>query len=155
MNTFLTGVPGVGKSTIIEEAIRELRNYGKSVAGYYTTREITPERKTFWLNDYVTGDSVLMADGDADGNFDVNLDAFNVFAVNAIGRSADVVVLDELGVFEEPCETFKTAVHDLLSKSQTVLGVLKLRDGEFLDSIRARGDVKITEVTFENRDSLM
>ncbi|MDR2360788.1 MAG: nucleoside-triphosphatase [Oscillospiraceae bacterium] len=155
MNTFLTGEPGVGKSTIIEEAIRELRNYGKSVAGYYTTREITSERKTFWINDYVTGESVVMAVGDSNGNFEVNYDAFEIFAAEAISRPADVIVLDELGVFEEPCEKFKATVYELLGKPQTVLGVLKLRGGEFLDSIKAREDVRITEVTIENRDSLM
>ncbi|MDR0818610.1 MAG: nucleoside-triphosphatase [Oscillospiraceae bacterium] len=149
-NIFLTGIPCVGKTTILE---RYLERSNIRTGGYFTTREITETSRAFWLNDRVTLESRLMARM-VDGEFNVNLAAFDEFAVSAITRPRDLLVLDELGRFEEPCEPFKRAVFDALDGGTVVTGVLKECDTPFVNSIKARNDVAVLIVTEENREEM-
>jgi nucleoside-triphosphatase len=175
MNLFLTGVPGAGKSTLINKLLNRLAPQIKgSVGGYYTTRTVTDSSRTFYLNDHRTGEQVRMASwngtpltqGDgaeqrrsditAVGGLDINYAAFNDFGMRSIRAAIannDIVVMDELGRFEEPCEPFKAAVHDALDSGKLVLGVLKVCDSPFIDGIKARSDVTVYTVTEQNRDA--
>ena len=71
-----------------------------------------------------------------------------------LSANPGIIILDELGVFEENCESFKTAVFACLSSDVPVLGVLKKAASGFLDSIRNKPGVEVIEVTRENRDSV-
>jgi nucleoside-triphosphatase len=150
MNIFLTGLPGAGKSTILDRMLAELSPAG--VGGFFTTRAITPESRTFWLHDRITRESCHMATF-TDGSAKVNLAAFEPFALNSITRPCELLVLDELGRFEEPCAAFKSAVHAALDSAAPVLGVLKVSDTPFVRSIAERGDVHVVTVTEQTRDS--
>jgi nucleoside-triphosphatase THEP1 len=152
MNHFLTGVPGAGKTTLLDKRIAELKTSLPQllITGFFTTRERTAETTTFWLNDRVTRESCLMAKTFSD-RFEVNLDAFERFAAEAIERGLTaassgqsvIIVLDELGRFEEPCERFKATVYAALDSEIEVYGVLKLVNTPFVSSIRDRSDVEL------------
>ncbi|MDR0818049.1 MAG: nucleoside-triphosphatase, partial [Oscillospiraceae bacterium] len=109
------------------------------------------------LNDRITGESCLMVKMIPEVSREVNLAAFDEFAVAAINRGIaerGVLALDELGRFEEPCERFKKAVFDALDSDVIVLGILKLCDTPFVNAIKARADVTVITVTEENRDTI-
>lgn len=72
----------------------------------------------------------------------------------ALAAKPELIVLDELGVFEENCAAFKAAVFECLSSSIPVLGVLKKAASGFLDEVREAAGVEVLEVTRENRDSV-
>jgi len=156
VNLLLTGVPGVGKSTLINKLLNRLApQLKRSVGGYYTTRTVTDSSRVFYLNDHRTGEQIRMASWQ-DGKLDVNYSAFDDFGVRSLSSALeinDIIVLDELGRFEEPCETFKSSVHAVLSSDKMVLGVLKVCDSPFIDSIKARDDVTVYTVTEQNRDA--
>jgi nucleoside-triphosphatase THEP1 len=84
---------------------------------------------------------------------------FEVFGAAALRRAAaePIVVLDELGVMEEYAPLFQQAVHETLDRRGNclVLGVLRLCDGAFVNSVKNRGDVCVYTVTPANRDALL
>jgi nucleoside-triphosphatase len=67
----------------------------------------------------------------------------------------DLVVIDELGRMELYSPLFQRVVKEALDSDKPVLGTIQIRRNRFLDSIRARDDVMVVEVTSGNRDALV
>jgi nucleoside-triphosphatase len=155
-NLFLTGKQGVGKTTLLNKLLAREDEHCLSsgtIGGYYTECALHAGARRFWLEDRVTGERCEMAAITGRGT-QVNLSAFDDFAVRIITRPCGLLALDELGRFEEPCEAFKSAVHAALDGDTTVLGVLKLCDTPFVRSVIERADVTVITVTEQNRDVL-
>ena len=65
-----------------------------------------------------------------------------------------LVIMDELGFLENEAFAFQGEVFKCLECGIPVLGVLKAVSTPFLDTIRVRPDVRILEVTPENRERI-
>lgn len=82
--------------------------------------------------------------------------AFDIYGVNilkqCLEQKLDVIVMDELGFFENNAFIFQSMVHDILDLPIPVIGVIKDASTAFLDSIRERSDVDVLRVTKRNRD---
>jgi len=63
----------------------------------------------------------------------------------------ELVIMDELGVLESKSVFFQQAVMRHISGNVPILGVIKPKRTEFLDTIRAHTHVEVREVTVENR----
>ena len=70
----------------------------------------------------------------------------------ALNIESDLILLDELGFFENDSEKFKKRIIEVFESSKRVIGVLKKKDTEFLNSIKSRNDILIIEVDKNNRD---
>ena len=66
----------------------------------------------------------------------------------------DIIILDELGFFENNSKRFKYKIYELLDSDKIILGTLKDYDCEFLNNIRKRNDISLIEVTKENREKI-
>jgi len=153
-NRFLTGVPGIGKTTALN---RILAGYRGSIGGYYTERDYLEDGKRFWLVDRITGKRHEMArvfNDDTGLHPIIYPDAFDDFAIRAVSRECSLLALDEIGAFEEGSEAFKAAVHAALDSDKPVWGVLKLKDTPFVRSVAERKDVEIITITAENREAI-
>ena len=62
--------------------------------------------------------------------------------------------MDELGPGERDAAAFRRMVMECLEGEIPVYGVLQLAESDFLDEIRARGDVCVVTVTEDNREDL-
>lgn len=152
MNIFLTGFKNAGKSSIINEF---LTTYDGTVCGFRTILKKTPidEFCGIYIVDITQPDVYLGYDNRAGSctperkpiGFDK---VFETVGANALSFSTlpDLIIMDELGVLEDKCEHFKTKVKDCLDSKANVLGVIKSKSSDFLDSIRARKDVIIIDV---------
>ena len=67
-------------------------------------------------------------------------------------KESEIIILDEIGRFEENFNEFKESVYRVLDSEKLVLGVLKKYDGEFINSIKNRIDTLVFEVNYDNRD---
>ena len=67
---------------------------------------------------------------------------------------ADLIIMDELGYLESDCEVFKNAVADIIAGSTPVLGVLRLGDVPWHESIKKDTRVAIFDVNEKTRDTL-
>jgi len=161
---FLTGQPGVGKTTVLLKTIEELKKRGLTVGGMIS-KEVRENgsRIGFRITDLKNGREGWLAHvrqptGPKIGRYTVclsELDAIGVKAVlNAI-KTADVVAIDEVGPMELFSSAFRNAVVKALNSNKTVLGVIHRRARHpLVDAIKKRGDVKIVEVTRTNRGIL-
>ncbi|MBS4536710.1 hypothetical protein GOQ29_13890 [Clostridium sp. D2Q-14] len=166
-NLFLTGNIKVGKSTIINKVIDEYFK-DKTIAGFKTLpfyeygylkgyyienqleENIFPKKENIvGINSKNYGEKKCF--GIAETFENKGVDILN----KSIDKNIDLVLLDEIGFFENEASVFKKNVHRVLDSEKRVLGVLKKKDTEFLKGLIARKDVMVIEVTEENRNNIV
>jgi nucleoside-triphosphatase len=161
---FVTGRPGVGKTTVLLNVANGLRDKGYSVGGMLS-REVREggARVGFELVDFATGQKGWLAHvnqpiGPQVGKYRVNLDDLDRIGVHAVRnalRDAEVVIVDEVGPMELFSVAFKQVSKDIVNSQKLVLGVIhhSARDS-IINSIKRRSDADIVEVTVGNRQEL-
>ncbi|CAK8691723.1 cancer-related nucleoside-triphosphatase homolog [Clavelina lepadiformis] len=169
---FLTGVPGVGKTTLIKKIVKALQDKGRILNGFYT--------EELRENGSRTGFDVVSLDGSRSplarirkdatykkqptvGKYAVKLDEFERTAIPLLKHEvrADrnvVVVIDEVGKMELFSKVFQSKVSQLLNCSEVVvLGTIPVKKSfpiQFVEEIRQRADVRVFEITFQNRNNI-
>ncbi|MBS7605592.1 MAG: NTPase [Candidatus Bathyarchaeia archaeon] len=161
---FLTGPPRIGKTTVILKVLNTLREKNVRIGGMIS-QEILERgvRVGFKIIDLLNNLEGILAHinrecGPQIGKYRVCLEDLEKIGVKAILNAcerADIVVIDEVGPMELYSETFKDAVLRALNSGKIVLGTIHWRaKTPFTEMIRQRGDVKIIEVKYENRNVL-
>jgi nucleoside-triphosphatase len=159
MNVLLTGRPGIGKTTVIQRIIRALDK--DMVAGFWTIERIVGGVRagfSIQTTDGVSGTlaEVNLRDGPRVGKYTVNVTILNQIAIPSLQRARKLnklIIVDEIASMELKSPRFASEIRLCLDTGR-VLGTLQLRGGAFQDEVRARSDVRIIEVTPENRDGL-
>ncbi|RLF11765.1 MAG: hypothetical protein DRJ98_02640 [Thermoprotei archaeon] len=161
---FLTGAPGVGKTTAVMKVVEELKRRGFKVGGMLSGEvRRSGVRWGFEVIDLATGARGVLASveqrtGPSIGKYRVNLHDLEEVGVKAILRAleeCDVVVVDEVGPMELYSEAFKEAVRKALDSGKLVLGTVHFKArGGLVDEVKRRADVKVLVLTTGNRDSL-
>lgn len=157
-NIFLTGPPGIGKTTVIQKTIAKL---SVPATGFYT-REIREGA-------HRVGFSIVTLDGKQGilaharikrrfkvGRYAVNVQDIERLAVPAMSPSSpqELIVIDEVGKMECFSEAFRKALVEALGAPNVILGTIAARGTDFLERIKRRPDVAILEVNLNNRDEL-
>jgi nucleoside-triphosphatase THEP1 len=81
-------------------------------------------------------------------------DQEGVRAVNHAMSHAQLIIFDELGRFEQDCETFTHAIGKAFSSATPVLAALKNESNPFLDYLRRRSDSVLHTISVPNRDGV-
>lgn len=155
---FLTGEKGVGKSTLIQTLLAGYRGH---LGGFFTVKSacVVPGRTSVHLlragcGDRPTAEDLLFCCGDRAGpSAAARFDQLGCAALEA-GSHAELLVMDELGPHEGEALAFCQAVFRALDEDTPILGVLQRAQVPFLDQIAAHPQVRVVEVTVENRDRL-
>lgn len=164
MKVFLTGAPGIGKTTVVQRVVKILKESGLNAGGVYCPEiRIGNFRVGFEIIDLLTGrkgmlSHVNQSDGPRVGRYTVNLQDLSNIGVDALNRAlneADYIIIDEVGSMEFQGKDFQRAVLRVVEGSKPVLGILHWRMSHpIIDVIRARADVEIYEVTSGNRETI-
>ncbi|XP_031197694.1 cancer-related nucleoside-triphosphatase isoform X1 [Mastomys coucha] len=175
-HVFLTGPPGVGKTTLIQKAIEVLQSSGVPVDGFYT-QEVRQEGKRIGF-DVITlsgaqgplsrvGSQPLPGKLECRvGQYVVDLASFEQLALPVLrnaspscGPKHRVCIIDEIGKMELFSQAFIQAVRQMLSMPGVIIvGTIPVTKGKplaLVEEIRKRRDVKVFNVTKENRNSLL
>jgi nucleoside-triphosphatase len=163
-NFLITGRPGSGKTSVIENAIKILKGQGFKPGGIYCP-EIREGgvRLGFKIVDLMTGEERILAhvdqrEGPQVSKYRVNVKNVDEMSEAAIGRAlreADFVVTDEIAPMEMYSEGFRRAVKAALDSPKPMLAVIHQRTNtSFIGEVKDRKDVEIFEVTKGNRISL-
>ena len=153
-NLFLTGKVGVGKSTILKNALKE---FDISVGGYITKRIFDGYYRKYTVKSlYDNKEEYTIVRVDSrDNSKEGFMSSFENGVVSILDKSfkhRDLIVLDELGCAENDMSIFTSKVFQLLNSNKIVFGILKDNNCKFLEDIKNRDDVIIIRITEENRD---
>ena len=160
---FLTGEIQVGKSTIINKICTELSlapqgfktiaiNCGESGADYLY---ILP----YNLSEPMESDKPFAKRNRNERKREGFPEVFDELGVkilreSMINQDTNIMVMDELGFFENEAYAFQNEIIKCLDGTIPILGVIKPHRTEFLDRVRSHNNVEIIEVTLENRDDI-
>lgn len=154
----ITGVPGVGKTTLIRKLAAALT--GCRVAGFYT-EEIREAgvRKGFRLVGFGGEVGVIAHVGIAHrqrvSKYGVDVAAIDRLADATLSAGADVYLVDEVGRMECMSLNFVHRMTALLNSGKTVIATVAKRGGGLIAEVKARTDCELWEVTRANRDTLV
>ncbi len=161
---FLTGRPGVGKTSVLLRAVEILKANGFRIGGMISQESRDRgTRMGFEIVDLETGRQGWLAHvnqrtGPRVSKYRVNLSDLNTIGAGSILRAvekADIIVIDEIGPMELFSDAFREAVAEALSSGKPVLGTVHHRARDpLVAAIRKRKDAEIIEVTPENREGL-
>jgi len=161
---FISGRPGIGKTTVLLNIADKLKEMGFTVGGMIS-REARQEgtRVGFEIVDFAAGSRgwlarVNQSTGPKVGKYRVNiqdLDAIGVKAIQTALRESSTVVVDEIGPMELFSEAFVQVIKDALDGNKLILGVIRHSARHpLIETIKRSNDAYIETVTIENRSSL-
>ncbi|XP_013784676.1 cancer-related nucleoside-triphosphatase homolog [Limulus polyphemus] len=169
----LTGIPGIGKTTIVQRVCENLKKSGLLPQGFYTEEVRQGGRRIGFdvvclngergplarVSDFVC-DSVVK--GPKVGQYVVELSSFEKLALPALQsrqQGCSVIILDEIGKMEMYSEHFKQAVRASFNlNGVSILATIPVAKGKplpLVEELRNRKDVTIITVTRDNRESLV
>ena len=157
--TLLEGRPGVGKTTVLQGCVVNLRASGVAVAGFTTGELRKRGRRVGFAVERVGGERGVLAHVDLPGpprvgRYGVDLARFERIALPALEAPAEVVVLDELGKMELASPAFRDAITRLFDGDRAVVATVHAFRHPFTDDLKRRPDVVPVRVTEGSRDTL-
>ena len=159
-NILITGLPGIGKTTLIKNLSEELKDLHP--AGF-TSGEIREGgiRKGFELVS-LDGKRGILAHVDLRsssrvGKYGVDIHGFERFlsAISIHDPAAALIIIDEIGKMECFSDTFTSMVRTFLDSGKAVIASVALKGSGFIQEVKGRADVTLIEITPKNRDALL
>lgn len=172
-HVILTGPPGIGKTTLIHKVCQALKQRGVPLQGFYTEEQRDRGRRIGF--DVVTldghrgqlariGDSTQSGTRQACcvGQYVVQVKEFEQVALPALTLKKDklpVYIIDEIGKMELFSQNFVKSISEILAADgSTVLATIPIKRQNpirFVEDVRNRKDVKLFEISKENRNLLL
>jgi len=161
---FVTGRPGIGKTSVLLRVVEGLKLKGYMIGGMLS-REVRARgvRTGFEIIDFCSGRRGWLAHVDQPfgpkvSKYRVNLNDLDIIGAGSIrdaAKNAQIVIIDEIGPMELFSRAFREAVVEAMNSGKPLLGTIhfKARD-PLINMIRNRDDAEIIEATYENRAHL-
>ena len=158
-NILITGVPGIGKTTVIRKLCADLRHLNP--VGFYT-QEIREQgvRKGFDLVS-LDGRKSILSHVDIQshhrvGKYGVDVAGFERFldTIDLFDPLYDLIVIDEIGKMECLSDKFRRLLVLLLDSDSQLVATIALKGGGVIDQTKNRADVRLLPVTPKSRDGL-
>ena len=157
-NILITGRPGVGKTTLVRNVAGQIPGAG----GFYTEEVREGGGRVGFDIVTLAGQRDVLSSihrrlGPRVGKYVVSIDGIDGVAVQSVERAiaqGRLVVIDEIGKMELYSDRFKEVTLRALDSDVPVLAAIMSRSEPFCDAVKSRADVKMVEVTLENRGVL-
>jgi len=159
-NILISGLPGIGKTTLIKKICREIRDMHP--IGFYT-EEIRLEslRKGFQLIS-LNGARAILAHVLIDstyrvGKYGVDIKGFDEFldSIDFQNNKDSPIIIDEIGKMECLSSKFIKMIWDIMDSDNRVIATISHTDGGIKGRIKQREDVKLFKMNLDSRDSLL
>ena len=158
-NILITGLPGVGKTTVIKKLCAEVVHLNP--VGFYT-EEIRERgvRKGFALVSLDGRRSILshvdIRSHHRVGKYGVDVAAFERFldTIDFNGPTTGLIVIDEIGKMECLSPKFQTLLTRWLDAEKRLVATMALKGGGIIQQVKGREDAILLEVTYRERDTI-
>lgn len=158
-NLLLSGVPGVGKTTIIKKIIEE---FGDKCAGFWTEELREKNRRRGFILKTTSDKECILADINFNkrycvGKYGIDLDCIEDKGIEVILKGLyekKIIIIDEIGKMELLSNRFKDLILKVLNSENTLIATILYYPNYFCDIIKKREDVKIYEVDYSNRENI-
>ena len=155
----LTGLPGVGKTTIIQQAVARLPG---RAGGFYTAELREQGQRMGFRLATLDGEEGLLAHVASRspyrvGRYGVDLadmERVGVAAIRQAIAARDVVVIDEIGKMELFSAAFRAAVQEAVASPKPMLGTITFHPHPWADGLKRHPNVQLLVVTLANRHTL-
>ncbi len=160
MRLFLTGAPGIGKTTVVRSIMERLK--GVRCAGFYT-EEVRRDRER-------VGFKIITLDGKEGtlaslgkgveprvGKYAVRVEEFERLVLLLLDPKitpVDLYVIDEIGKMELLSEKFIQQLTELLARPTHLLATIANKGRGLIEQLKSRRDIEVVKVTGENRERL-
>ena len=158
--TLITGKPGVGKTTIVQKVIERMGSV--NMAGFYTTEIRSKGTRMGFELCGLNGNRRTLAHVEIHsrhrvGKYGVHTDGFEAFleTLNPMNPAVELIVIDEIGKMELFSTCFCSLVCDVLNSDKQVLASIPMKGNEFVRKIKQRMEIRLFQVTHDNRDHLI
>ena len=159
----MTGLPGVGKTTIVNRLCAHYSAKGVNVQGI-STREIreSGQRVGFKITDVATGQEGWLARRDSRvgpkiGSYRVISEDLERIGLTALERAVNgpcnIVVVDEIGPMEMTSTRFRSTVSKVLSGERTTIATVKF-GSHYPEVEKIRERSMQLEITRNNREEI-
>ncbi|MCX7816762.1 MAG: NTPase [Syntrophales bacterium] len=158
-NIFITGLPGIGKTTVIREIIRKLPP-DITLSGFLTEEIREGANRVGFSVKTLDGSKGILAHINISsvrrvGRYGVDVNGFERTVLPRLTpHKALLYIIDEVGKMECFSLQFCKAVLNLLNSKSPVLGTVAVKGGGLISELKTRPDVKLFTVTRTNRDTL-
>jgi nucleoside-triphosphatase len=159
MRLFLTGNPGVGKTTLIRAIVERLEEV--TCAGFYTEEKRQRGQRIGFRVITLDGQEGSLASLGREkptvGKYSICVDEFEKLVLPELDTAltaADLYVIDEIGKMELLSRPFRNRIIELLAQPTNLLATIAKRGRGFIEQIKCRTDIDLIEVTRNNRDEL-
>jgi nucleoside-triphosphatase len=160
MRLFLTGSPGVGKTTLIRTLVGRLENV-VTCAGFYTDEQRQRGQRVGFKIVTLSGQEGTLASLGRKvptvGRYSIHIEEFDELVLPYLDPGttpADLYVIDEIGKMELLSSRFRNKVIDLLAHPTNLLATIAKKGKGLVQQIKDRNDIELIEVTRKNRDEL-
>ena len=156
----VTGLPGVGKTTLIRKVLAGLPP-AFPVAGFFTGELREGGHRVGFEIETLDGRKGVLSHVRFQspcrvGRYGVDIGGFERLVLPILrAGEPDLYVIDEIGKMECFSGPFVQAVTALLDAGTPVFGSVALKGGGFIERVKGRSDVTLVEVTVRTRDSLV
>lgn len=150
-NILFTGKRNLGKSTIVNEILDEL---GVSYGGFRTLPYfINGKESGYYLEGYC--DDIIcyppISFSIGEGKPIAIKETFDLIGVDILEKSLrdkkrKIILLDEIGVLEEDSLIYKDKLMEVLLDKKLCIGVLKKKDGNLINEIKALENTLIIDL---------
>jgi len=155
-NLLITGLPGVGKTTLIKKLGEKIKYPGR--IGFYT-EEIRNEgiRQGFSLLDFDGGNSILshvnINSSFRVGKYGVDIDRFENFidTIDFFNPENQIIIIDEIGKMECLSEKFCQLLSRILDSDKQVVASIALKGTGFIEKLKRRNDIRLITINPANR----
>ena len=159
-NILITGLPGVGKTTLVKKVSEELKSVRP--VGFYTA-EIREKgiRQGFELIgfDGMTGilSHTSVKGPHRVGKYRVDVKGFEnlLESIPFLNPATNLIVIDEIGKMECLSHKFRELIIKILDSEKPVIATIALKGSGLIEEIKKRDDVMLIEITQSNRESLV
>jgi nucleoside-triphosphatase len=157
----ITGTPGCGKTTLIKKVVRHFSSW--EVTGFWTNEVRKAGRRIGFDIVVVGGESGVLARVEKKslkspkfqvGRYYVSTIDLEILVVPILYLKSDLLIIDEIGKMEIFSSKFRQGLIYALNHHSCVLATIGRQSLPFLNSIKAREDVYVWELTRSNFEQI-